>query len=652
MTTAPPVVEVTPPEPPEGLTGKQRKEVTGGASVALVLSALGIVFGDIGTSPLYAVQTVFALDNGLVKPNPTDVYGVLSFMFWSISLVVSAKYVMTVMRADNDGEGGVMALAALTRRLLGESSNRAGALMLLGVLGASLFYGDSLITPAISVLSAVEGLKVPFPSLSNLVIPIALVIIGVLFAGQRFGTAKVGKLFGPVMVVWFVVLAALGVRGISNNPSILKAINPVYMFTFVFDHPYVTFIAMGAIVLCITGAEALYADMGHFGRAPIKVAWFLVAFPCLVLNYLGQGALILAHPSSISNPFFLLVPEWGQVPMVVLATLATVIASQSVISGAFSVTLQASRLGFLPRLRVKQTNEESSGQVYLPAVNVGLLAGVVALTLLFRSAESLAIAYGIAVTGTLLITTGLFLVVARLDRGWSVLSITVAAVVVGGLELAFFLANLTKFVHGGYLPLTIAGLLFFVMTTWQAGRRAVTANRLTEEGSLKEFILSAQDRSILRVPGVAVFPHPGKETTPLAMKLMMEDIGVLPAHVIVVSALAVNSAHVPLVESLEYDDLDFPDDGICYLQMRHGFADEPDIPAGLEAAKDIGMVGDDVDTEAAFYYLSRATIRSSGAPGMRRFRKAVFISLSRRAVTSDFGLPTDRTVVMGKHVHF
>ena len=352
-----------------------------GVRTTLLLAALGVVFGDIGTSPLYAFQTVFSLDGGIVKATPADVYGVVSLMFWSISLIVTLKYIVVIMRADNDGEGGVMALAALTRRLLGEHSARSGYLVGVAVAGASLFYGDSVITPAISVLSAVEGLKVPFPGVSHLVVPVALVILTGLFASQRFGTAKVGRLFGPIMVVWFVALAALGLGQAVRRPDIVRGLSPTYASAFVFDHPFIAFVAMGAVVLGITGAEALYADMGHFGVPPIRRAWFFMVFPALTLNYLGQGSLILAHPRSAANPFFLMVPRPLQIPMVVLATLATVIASQAVISGAFSLTRQASRLGLLPPLQIRQTSEHEEGQVYLPFVNTALFLGVVALTL-------------------------------------------------------------------------------------------------------------------------------------------------------------------------------------------------------------------------------------------------------------------------------
>jgi len=645
--TAPSATQDAPVLPPQRGTHPHAVE---GVKATLLLAALGVVFGDIGTSPLYAFQTVFSLDNGIVKATPSDVFGIVSLMFWSITLIVTVKYIVVIMRADNNGEGGVMALAALTRRLLGEHSARSGYLVALAVAGASLFYGDSVITPAISVLSAVEGLKVPFPGVAHLVVPVALVILTVLFASQRFGTARVGKLFGPVMVVWFLVLAALGLNQVGRRPEILRGLSPTYAVSFVFDHPFITFVAMGAVVLGITGAEALYADMGHFGVPPIRRAWFLVVFPSLTLNYLGQGSLILQHPHSAANPFFLMVPRPLQVPMVVLATLVTVIASQAVISGAFSLTRQASRLGLLPPLRIRQTSEHEEGQVYLPFVNTALFVGVVALTLTFRSAERLAIAYGVSVTGALVVDTVLLLVVARLGWRWARWKIALAAVAFGGVELTFLAANLSKVLHGGYLPLAIATVMFTIMTTWQAGRQVVTKNRLESEGSLVHFIESTRTPSPARSPGTAVFPHPSMETTPLALRLMVERLNVLPEHVVIISATAANVPHVPVEERLQFDDLGDPGDGTFYLQMRYGFADEPDIPQALALAQERGLVEGHADFDTATYYLSRANIRTSPGGGMGRFRKGLFVFLARQATAPNFALPPERTVVMGSQV--
>ncbi|MCW2976080.1 MAG: family potassium uptake protein [Actinomycetia bacterium] len=621
-----------------------------GARIALTLAALGVVYGDIGTSPLYAIQTVFSIDNGAVRATPGDVFGVISLVFWSITLIVSVKYVTFILRAGNEGEGGVMALAALVRRVLGTAS-RSAILVMLGVFGASLFYGDSMITPAISVLSAVEGLKVAAPSLSHLVIPFAVTILAVLFLIQRWGTHRVGRLFGPVMVIWFAVLAATGLGQIVPHPGILKGLSPSYAVSFFSAHPYIAFVAMGAVVLSITGAEALYADMGHFGRAPIRRAWFGLVFPALTLNYLGQAALILHDPTTIKNPFFLLMPGWGQMPMVALATAATVIASQSVISGAFSVSRQAMQLGFLPRLTIRHTSEREIGQVYVPAVNWLLFVGVLILMLGFRSSARLATAYGVAVTGTFIITTTLFLVVARSLWRWPLWQVGVAALVFGGVELAFFAANLTKIAHGGWLPLLIALTLFTVMMTWQRGREIVTANRRRKEGSLQGFIDELHEADVPRIPGTAVFPHPSKETAPLAMRANVEHNHVLHENVVIVSAKLENVPHIRRSERLSIDDLGYSDDGIVHLTVRYGFQDDPNIPDALRQAWEDGL-GLDGDPELASYFLSRISLRYTDAPGMSKWRKRLFIALAHNAASPAefFRLPDEQTVIMGAHI--
>jgi KUP system potassium uptake protein len=622
-----------------------------GPVLALALGALGIVFGDIGTSPLYALQTVFSIDNGAVRPVPADVYGVISLVFWSILLIVSVKYVVFVMRADNDGEGGIMALAALIRRMVTGQGRLVSIAVLLGVIGASLFFGDSVITPAISVLSAVEGISVVSPGVADAALPIGAVILIVLFVVQRFGTHVVGRLFGPVMLLWFVVLAVLGLPPIIAHPGVLRGLSPTYALAFVFDRPYTAFIAMGAVVLAITGAEALYADMGHFGRPPIRRAWFAVVFPALTLNYLGQGALILRRPTAVSNPFYLLVPRWGEIPMVVLATLATVIASQAVISGAFSVARQAERLGFLPHLTVRHTSREEIGQIYVPAVNWLLMVGVLILMFAFRSSAALATAYGLAVTGTLLLTTALFLVLAGSGWHWPVWRLVVIGVVFGGVELTFFAANLTKVVHGGWLPLLLGALVVTVMLTWQRGRRVVTARRTELEGQLTDFVEELRQQSPTRVPGTAVFPHPTKETVPLALRANVEFNGVVHEHVVIVSIVSENVPHVPRNERLSVDSLDHSDDGIVHLAARFGFDDDQDIPAVL---RDAFMLTSELelDPDTAFYFLSRITIERGRTDGLPTWQKRLFISMSHNAATpaAYFGLPVERTVVMGTRV--
>ena len=640
------------PEPESGSGPAHPGEAAKRAGLGLIIGALGVVFGDIGTSPLYALHTVFSIDGGAVRPTVNDVYGVVSLMFWSITIVVSIKYVSVVMKADNHGEGGVMALIALIRRLLGEVRSSTRAVVALGVLGASLFYGDTLITPAISVLSAVEGLRVAAPALSHLVLPLTVVILAALFAVQRWGTGRVGALFGPVMIVWFAVLAVSGFRGILRTPHVLLGLLPIYGVSFVFRHPYTAFVAVGAIVLVITGAEALYADMGHFGRPPIMKAWFIFVFPALTLDYLGQAALILHDPSAVANPFFLLVPSWARLPMVILATAATVIASQAVISGAFSVTRQAMQLGFLPPLTVRQTSKHESGQVYLPAVNAGLFVGVLVLALTFRSSARLATAYGVAVTGALLIDTVLLLVVARAGWRWHPAKIALAGVAFGGVELAFFTGNLVKVVHGGWLPLLVAGTVFTIMTTWQRGRRIVTAERMAMEGPLQNFVDELRELGLPRVAGTAVFPHPTKNTTPLALRANVRHNGVLHQRVVIVSARPATQPTVPVGRRLQIDDLGYSDDGIFHVTLHYGFSESPDIVAGLRQACDEGLLEPEINPDTASYFVSRAALRATPRPGMVRWRKLLFIALAQNAVNPAdyFGLPPERTVVMGSNL--
>ncbi|HVU93552.1 MAG TPA: potassium transporter Kup [Jatrophihabitans sp.] len=619
--------------------------------LGLAIGAIGVVFGDIGTSPLYAMQTVFAIDGHAVKPTAGDVYGVISLIFWTVTVVVSVKYVAFILRADNDGEGGVMALAALVREAVRGRGRLVGFALLLGVLGAALFYGDSVITPAISVLSAVEGLEVASPGLSDAVLPIGAGVLALLFLVQRFGTHQVGRFFGPVMVLWFAVLAVTGLPQIARHPDVLKALSPTYIVSFVGDHPYLAFVALGAVVLASTGAEALYADMGHFGRAPIRRAWFFLVFPCLVLNYLGQGALVLHDGSAVANPFYLLAPHWARIPLVVLATLATVIASQAVISGAYSVSRQAVRLGFLPNLTVRHTSRREIGQIYVPAVNWLLFASVLVIMLTFRSSSRLATAYGFAVTGTFLITTTLFLLVAAARWQWSRWQLASAALGFGSAELIYFAANVTKIHHGGWLPLLIAVLVVTVMTTWQAGRRIVTARRTELEGPLQQFIDELHERPLRRVPGTAVFPHPTKETTPLALRANVRFNQVLHEHVVVVSVVPANVPYVPRDERITIDSLRYPDDGIVHLQVRFGFQDDQDLPATLRQA--VGMSEElRFDPEEASYFLSRIAIQRGHGPGMVRWRKRLFIALAHNAAdpAQRFHLPDERTIVVGAHL--
>ena len=625
------------------------------AQGALSLGALGVVFGDIGTSPLYTVQTLSdPRDPHPVKVSHDSIFGVVSLIFWSVTIIVTVTYVLLVMRADNDGEGGIMALIALIRRRALPGGRRAKAVLAaLGIFGASLFFGDSMITPAISVLSAVEGVKVAAPSVSGIVIPITVAIIVVLFMAQRLGTGAVGRVFGPVMAVWFTVLAALGVRGIVAHPAILKALSPTYAAGFLAGHFGTAFFSLTAVVLAVTGAEALYADMGHFGRGPVRRAWLLVVFPACILNYLGQGALILGHPASIANPFFLLTPGWGRLPMVFLATVATVIASQAVISGAFSVAHQAGQLGYLPRLRIQYTSEQVRGQIYVPWINWLLLVSVLTLVLAFRSSAALAYAYGTAVTGTISITTLLFFYYARHQWRWPLWIVLAAGGILLAIDLLFFAANLTKLTHGAWLPLLIGLTAFTILITWQRGRELVTQQRDREEGSLPEFIaqLHAMKPPLARVPGTAIFLNRGKATAPLALRANVAHNEILHQQVIILSIETMPAPHVPQAERLQIDDLGFRDDGIIHVTARFGYMDKTHIPGLLPLIRDAGIEGSSPDGRLS-YFVSRIELVQGHAPGMSRWRKRLFIATSR--ITADaaesFRLPRERTVIMGSRI--
>ncbi|MGW0195654.1 potassium transporter Kup [Nonomuraea sp. NPDC003201] len=623
--------------------------------LASVVGALGVVFGDIGTSPIYTLQTVFNPSDPHPVPVSTEnVFGVVSLVFWSVMIIVTVTYVLLAMRADNDGEGGIMALITLVRRWSTQRGRRAvSVLAALGIFGASLFFGDSMITPAISVLSAVEGLKVVQPSLEELVVPITALIIVLLFLVQRRGTAAVGRVFGPVMIAWFVTIGACGVAGIAEHPDILKALSPTYAIGFLAGHFGVAFFSLAAVVLAVTGAEALYADMGHFGRRSINRAWLILVFPACVLSYLGQGALILADPANISSPFFLLVPVWGRLPMVLLATAATVIASQAVITGAYSVASQAAQLGYLPRLRIAHTSESTMGQVYVPWINWLLMVSVLTLVFAFRSSTALAFAFGMAVTGTITITTLLFFYVARAKWGTPVWIIGLGATVLLSVDLLFVAANLTKLVHGAWLPLLIGLTAFTVMTTWQRGREIITAERERREGSLREFVarLRTGKATTLRVPGTAVFLNRGKETAPLAMRANVEHNHVRHDHVLIMSIETEPVPRVPADRRIAVDDLGYADDGIFHVTARFGYMETPDVLGAL-ALLDPAMTEGRLRLDQASYFLSKVELRRGTAPTMAPWRKRLFIATSY--ITADaaeyFGLPRDRTVIMGSQI--
>jgi KUP system potassium uptake protein len=544
-----------------------------------------------------------------------------------------------------------MALIALIREKGLQRRFAQVALVALGIFGASLFYGDGMITPAISVLSAVEGIEVVEPSLHDLVVPITLVILAGLFAIQRFGTGAVGRWFGPIMALWFTLLGLAGLHEVLKEPGILRAISPTYGASFLFEHGHVAFIALGSVVLTVTGAEALYADMGHFGRRPIRMAWFAAVFPALILNYMGQGALILRTPEAIDNPFYLLIPHWGRIPMIGLATVATVIASQAVISGAFSVTRQAVQLGFLPRLTIRHTSREA-GQVYVPAVNWGIFVAVVLLVVGFGSSQHLAAAYGIAVTGTLAIDTVLFFVVVHILWGKPKRLAVTGAIAFLTVDLTFFAANLPKVAHGGWFPLAIAAVVFLVLTTWQRGREIVTKKRTELEGPLRDFVeeIRDPDQPISRSPRTGIFLDANPETTPLALRANVEHNCVLHESVVIVTVVTLNVPYVEEDERVTVDDLGYRDDGITHVTARFGFQDDLDVPRTLRrAAKRLER---EADFEHVSYFLSRITIIPGKAPGMALWRKKLFIAIARNAANPVpyFHLPDDRTIVMSAHI--
>jgi KUP system potassium uptake protein len=618
---------------------------------ALEIGALGVVFGDLGTSPLYTAQTLFApSDPHPVSASSQNVFGAISLIFWSIIAVVMVTYVTLVMRADNEGEGGIMALITLIRGHLAPSGRKMALILAaLGIFGAALFFGDSMVTPAISVLSAVEGVQVAAPSVGAVVLPITAIVLLALFLVQRFGSNAVGRAFGPVMLLWFAVISACGIYGIAHDPVILKALLPTYALTFLFGHFGTAFFAMSAVVLCVTGAEALYADMGHFGRGPITRAWIFCVFPACVLNYMGQGALILKHPSAISNPFFLLAPSWAQLALVILATVATVIASQAVISGAFSLSQQAAQIGYLPRLRVAHTSEERIGQIYVPWINWALCAAVITLVFAFRTSTALAYAYGVAVTGTITISTLLFFYIARVHwkKPWWMLA-PIAAVLLF-IDLLFFVSNLIKLLHGAWLPLAVGLLAFTAMTTWQKGRHLVSKHRRAREGSLREFIeeLHTCKPPLLRVPGTAIFLNRGKESAPLALRSNVRHNRVLHEHVVMLAIETVPVPHVPVAERIEVDDLGYSQDRIYHVTARYGYADAPVVPDLLPLLHEAGLDGGDVS-----YFLSTIEIRRGKSQGMKNWQKRLFIATSR--LTADaaeyFQLPRESTVIMGSRI--
>jgi len=612
---------------------------------ALALGAIGVVYGDIGTSPLYTLQTTLSHDG--MKPTPESIYGVLSLIFWAQILVVSLKYVVFIMRADNKGEGGIMALMALAQRSVREQPKLRWVLAILGIFGASLFYGDGVITPAISVLSAVEGVKVAAPGLSHWVVPVTAVILFFLFAMQRHGTARVGNVFGPVMVVWFIVIALLGIHLIVKNPQVLWAINPVYGVRFFFTHGMQAFIALGGVVLALTGAEALYADMGHFGKRPIRLAWFSFVLPALVLNYFGQGALLLAHPEAVDNPFFKMVPQVLLYPMIGLACIATVIASQAVISGAFSMTREAMSLGYSMRMQVVHTSREMSGQIFVPWVNSFLLVMVLVAVFGFRSSDSLSAAYGIAVTGTMTITTLLALVVARYQWHWNPIAVAAAGVLFLTIDLSFLGANLIKVEYGGWFPLVLGLGIFVLMTTWRRGRELVVREIKQGGLALGPFVANITEHPPLRVPGTAVFLTANQNAVPHALLHNLKHNKVLHERNVL---LTVDMLETPMADADERIHIEAMGHEFYKLGLRFGFAEDPNIPQALSLCSRTRLPFDLMDTT---FFLSRENIvADKGRPGMVLWRDKLFVFMARNAVpaTAFFQIPGNRLIELGAQV--
>jgi KUP system potassium uptake protein len=620
-------------------------EVTGKRFAALALAALGVVYGDIGTSPLYAVKEVFA-GNHPIPVTVANIYGSLSLFFWALIIVVSIKYVSFITRADNRGEGGIMALIALALHTAQEKPRQAKAIMILGVLGAAMFYGDGMVTPAISVLSAVEGLEVGAPVLHPFVIPITIVVLFLLFFVQKSGTAVVGAFFGPVMLVWFSVLAVLGVSNIVGHPEILKALNPLYGIEFLLANKAMSLMAMGNVVLAVTGAEALYADMGHFGRKPIARAWFAFVLPALVLNYFGQGALILADPANADNPFYRSAPAWALYPLIGLATVATVIASQAVISGAFSVTRQAMQLGFVPRMEVQHTSEQEQGQIYLPAVNWGLMVAVMILVLGFQSSNNLAAAYGIAVTGDMVITSMLAtVVVAKVwNWGWTRACLLFACFL--SVELVFLAANILKIPDGGWFPLVAGMGTFMLMTTWKRGRELL-AERLTGERlELEPFLDSLGSSMPTRVEGTAVFLNADPNGVPHAMLHNLMHNKVLHERVLLLSVQFFDTPYVPEIDRVEVRSLK---ENFWSVIVQYGFMDEPDIPTALQLCAASGLELMPLETS---YFIGRETLIPRLGSELAFWREKIFVAMFRNAgsATAYFKIPSNRVVELGTQV--
>jgi KUP system potassium uptake protein len=614
------------------------------SSAGLILGAIGVVYGDIGTSVLYATKEVFG--HGHVPFTIENVYGILSMFFWTLTTIVSIKYVVLVLRADNEGEGGLVAMLALASRAVADKPQLRGVLLAVGIFGTSLFYGDGVITPAISVLSAVEGLEVVSPHFTHYVIPITLVVLFLLFMVQKRGTAGIGKFFGPVTLTWFVVLAVLGVSQIVNHPEILKAINPYYALRFIWDNPMTSFIVLGATVLCVTGAEALYADLGHFGKGPIRIAWFSVVMPALTLNYFGQGALLLENPEAVKNPFFMMAPEWALVPLVLLATLATVIASQALITGAFSVTRQVIQLGYLPRLNIEHTSVRSAGQIYIPFINWGLFVAIVLAVVMFRSSSNLAAAYGIAVTTDMLITTVLTFFVIRYAWKLPLVLCIGATSAFFVIDFAFFASNLLKLPEGGWFPLMIGGGVFTLMITWKEGRRLMGEVQRSDAIELRSFLDAVFVSPPVRVEGSAVFLTSEPGSVPNALLHNLKHNKVLHEQNLFVTVRSHEVPWIPMAQRVEITPLGHH----CWqVVVNYGFKNDIDLPRALENAR---MRGCQLERMTTSYFLSRDVVIPTIGSGMAPWREKLFAQMHHNAsgAAGFLNLPTNAVVELGSKI--
>ncbi|MDM0001518.1 potassium transporter Kup [Variovorax sp. J22P240] len=614
------------------------------SSLALIIAAVGVVYGDIGTSVLYSVKEVFG--HGHVPFTVENVYGILSMFFWTLTVIVSLKYVVLVLRADNEGEGGLVAMLALASQAVVDKPRLRQGLLVIGIFGTSLFYGDGVITPAISVLSAVEGLEVVSPQFRHYVIPITLVVLFCLFAVQKRGTAGIGRFFGPITLVWFAAIALLGVSQILNHPEILKAVSPHYALRFMWDNPGTSFIILGAIVLCVTGAEALYADLGHFGKRPIRVAWFSVVMPALTLNYFGQGALLLENPLAVQNPFFMMAPEWALLPLVFLATAATVIASQALITGAFSVTRQVIQLGYLPRLNIEHTSVRTAGQIYMPFVNWGLFVAIVLAVVMFRSSSNLAAAYGIAVTTDMLITTVLTFFVIRYAWKYPLVLCVAATGAFFVVDFLFFASNLLKLFEGGWFPLVIGGSIFMLMLTWKEGRRLMGEMQLAEAIDLKDFLGSVFVNPPARVDGTAVFMTAEPGVVPNALLHNLKHNKVMHDQNLFVTVRNHEVPWIPMDKRIEMEPLGHH----CWQVIVHyGFKNDVDLPRALEHAR---LRGCQLEVMTTSYFLSRDVVIPTLGSGMAPWREKLFAQMHHSASgAADFlNLPNNAVVELGSKI--